>query len=54
MKFFIIIFLITLTNITIAFSQGIDFPTEPVQAPISGLSILVTAGIAMAYKKLKK
>ena len=35
-------------------SQGVDFPNEPVQAPISGLALLVTMGIALAFKKFKK
>ena len=38
----------------IVFSQGVDFPTEPVQAPIGGLWLLVAGGAALAYKKLKK
>ena len=41
-------------NLTILYSQGIDFPNEPVQAPISGLGLLIAAGAALAYKKLKK
>ena len=38
----------------IIFAQGVDLPTEPVQAPISGLWLLVASGAALAYKKLKK
>ena len=35
-------------------SQGVDFPNEPVQAPISGLGLLIATGAALAYKKFKK
>ena len=35
-------------------SQGVEFPSEPVQAPISGLGLLIAAGTALAYKKFKK
>ena len=40
-------------NATI-FSQGVDFPSEPAQAPIGGLGLLVAAGAALAYKKFRK
>ena len=36
------------------FSQGVDFPSEPNQAPIGGLGLLAAGGAALAYKKLKK
>ena len=36
------------------FAQGVDFPTEPNQAPIGGVGLLVAGGAALAYKKLKK
>ena len=38
----------------IIFAQGVDFPDEPVQAPIGGLGLLVAGGAALAYKKLRK
>ena len=47
-------FLISLSYNAIIFSQGVDFPTEPVQAPISGLWLLIAGGAALAYKRLKK
>ena len=34
-------------------AQGIDFPDSPSQAPIGGLELLIGAGGAMAWKKLK-
>ena len=40
-------------NATI-FAQGVAFPSEPAQAPIGGLGLLVAGGAALAYKKLKK
>ena len=43
--------IISITNILIA--QGIDFPSTPSQAPIGGLGLLIGAGGAMAYRKLK-
>ena len=36
------------------FAQGVDFPAEPVQAPIGGLGLLAAGGAALAYKKLRK
>tara|TARA_B100000282_G_scaffold254969_1_gene200722 strand:+ start:449 stop:610 length:162 start_codon:yes stop_codon:yes gene_type:complete len=39
---------------TVAYSQGIDFPTAPAQAPIGGLGLLAAGGAALAYKKLRK
>ena len=42
-----------LVNATI-FAQGVDFPTEPNQAPIGGLGLLAAGGAAIAYKKLRK
>ena len=38
----------------VIFSQGVDFPNEPNQAPIGGLGLLAAGGAALAYKKLKK
>ena len=34
-------------------AQGVGFPGEPAQAPISGLAILLATGIGLSYKKLK-
>ena len=46
--------LISLVHHAIVFSQGVDFPIEPVQAPIGGLWLLIAGGAALAYKRLKK
>ena len=51
-KYFIILNTL-IVNATI-FAQGVDFPNEPVQAPIKGLGLLVAGGVAFAYKKLRK
>ena len=46
--------LITLISITSwLVAQGIGFPDPPSQAPIGGLELLIGAGGAMAWKKLK-
>ena len=42
-----------IVNATI-FAQGVDFPSDPLQAPIGGLGLLVAVGAALAYKKLRK
>ena len=42
-----------LVNATII-AQGVGFPSEPAQAPIGGLGLLVAGGAALAYKKLRK
>ena len=42
-----------IVNATI-FAQGVTFPSEPVQAPIGGLGLLIAGGAALAYKKLRK
>ncbi|MBT4662964.1 MAG: hypothetical protein HOK52_04640 [Candidatus Marinimicrobia bacterium] len=34
-------------------AQGIGFPDSPSQAPIGGLGLLIGAGGAMAWSKLK-
>ena len=34
-------------------AQGVDFPSTPSQAHIGGLELLIGAGGAMAYRKLK-
>ena len=36
------------------FAQGVDFPSEPNQAPIGGLGLLAAGGAALAYKKLRE
>jgi len=47
----LLITIISITNTIIA--QGIDFPSDPSQAPIGGLGLLIGAGGAMAWSKLK-
>ena len=47
----LLITIISITNTIIA--QGVDFPSDPSQAPIGGLELLIGAGGAMAYRKLK-
>ena len=42
-----------IVNATI-FAQGVEFPSEPNQAPIEGLGLLAAGGAAIAYKKLRK
>jgi hypothetical protein len=54
MKTKLYILLITLFSITSwLVAQGIGFPDPPSQAPIGGLELLIGAGGAMAWKKLK-
>ena len=43
--------IISITSWLVA--QGIDFPDAPSQAPIGGLGLLIGAGGAMAWSKLK-
>ncbi len=50
------IHLIVFTLLSLAktvMAQGVDFPDAPNQAPIGGLGLLVAAGGALAYRKLK-
>ena len=47
----LLITIISITNTLIA--QGVTFPDNPSQAPIGGLELLIGAGGAMAYRKLK-
>ena len=48
----LLITIISITNTLIA--QGVGFPDPPPdQAPIGGLELLIGAGGAMAWKKLK-
>ena len=47
--------LITLFSITSwLIAQGVTFPDNPSQAPIGGLELLIGAGGAMAWKKLRE
>ncbi|MDC0480524.1 hypothetical protein OAP60_01280 [bacterium] len=41
------------STLSMIMAQGVDFPSDPAQAPIGGLELLIGAGGAMAYKKLK-
>ena len=47
----LVITLFSITSWLVA--QGIDFPSDPSQAPIGGLGLLIGAGGAMAWSKLK-
>jgi hypothetical protein len=47
----LLITIISITNTLIA--QGVGFPDNPSQAPIGGLELLIGAGGAMAWSKLK-
>jgi hypothetical protein len=47
----LVITLFSITSWLVA--QGIDFPEDPSQAPIGGLELLIGAGGAMAWSKLK-
>ena len=47
----LLITLFSIINTLIA--QGVDFPSDPSQAPIGGLGLLIGAGGAMAWNKLK-
>jgi hypothetical protein len=54
MKTKLYILLITLFSITSwLVAQGIGFPDPPSQAPIGGLELLIGAGGAMAWNKLR-
>jgi len=46
--------LLTVVFTAIAYSQGVDFPSTPAQAPIGGLGLLAAGGAALAYRKFKK
>ena len=48
----LLITIISITNTLIA--QGVTFPSTPSQAPIGGLELLIGAGGAMAWKKLRE
>ena len=47
----LLITIISITNTLLA--QGVTFPDNPSQAPIGGLELLIGAGGAMAWSKLK-
>ena len=47
----IIIGLISITGVLLA--QGVNFPDTPSQAPIGGLELLIGAGGALAWNKLR-
>jgi hypothetical protein len=47
----LVITLFSITSWLIA--QGVTFPSTPSQAPIGGLELLIGAGGAMVWKKLK-
>ena len=47
----LVITLFSITSWLVA--QGIVFPDDPSQAPIGGLELLIGAGGAMAWSKLK-
>ena len=51
-KFYLIISILFLKGFI--FAQGVTFPSDPVQAPIGGLGLLVLGGAAIAYKRFKK
>ena len=46
--------LISLVCQALLYSQGVDFPDDPEQAPISGLGLLIATGAALAYRKFRK
>ena len=46
--------LVSSVSHAIVFSQGVNFPSEPAQAPIGGLWLLIAGGAALAYKRFKK
>ncbi len=47
----LIISFLSLSSVLLA--QGVGWPDEPSQAPIGGFELLIGAGGAMAWKKLK-
>jgi len=48
----LLITIISIANTIMA--QGVNFPSTPSQAPIGGLELLIGAGGAMAWKKLRE
>jgi|TARA_B110000495_G_scaffold97394_1_gene84262 hypothetical protein len=50
---YIKIILFLTSTLSMIMAQGVGFPSDPAQAPIGGLELLIGAGGAMAYKKLK-
>ena len=53
MKIIYYVLVILVIHATV-FSQGVDFPNDPVQAPIGGLWLLIAGGAVLAYKNFKK
>tara|TARA_B100000003_G_C10831302_1_gene331052 strand:+ start:704 stop:865 length:162 start_codon:yes stop_codon:yes gene_type:complete len=51
-KYYMIISVLLIDQVI--FAQGVNFPSEPVQAPIGGLGLLVLGGAAIAFKRFKK
>jgi len=49
----ITIIFILLVGTSLLLGQGVGFPSEPSQAPIGGLELLIGAGGAMAWKRLR-
>ena len=47
-------FIIYLTSISFVNSQGIDFPDDPIQAPIGNLWPLLLIGFLFIVKRLKQ
>jgi hypothetical protein len=50
---YIKIILFLTSTLSMIMAQGVGFPSDPAQAPIGGLELLIGAGGAMAWKKLK-
>ena len=46
--------LISLVYQSLLYPQGVDFPDDPEQAPLSGLGLLIATDAALAYKKFRK
>ena len=47
-------FVIYLLSISLIYGQGIDFPDEPIQAPIGNLWPLVLIGFLFILKRLRQ
>ena len=47
-----VIYITLILNLSWLIAQGVDFPSNPDQAPIGGLGLLGLFGGAMAWKKL--
>tara|TARA_Y100000591_G_C21519281_1_gene538506 strand:- start:176 stop:352 length:177 start_codon:yes stop_codon:yes gene_type:complete len=53
MKIIYYVLVILVIHATV-FSQGVDFPNDPVQASIGRLWLLIAGGAVLAYKNFKK